>query len=112
MRPLKDAPTPAFVYLQQYTLHARVVGALAASLRSAPNLVWGGPNGAALVWYNHVSTVDRHARLVGGVTVTAYRVGKSDTENPHEAGRRVNKNSFVHDGAGWVLDRGADATLA
>ena len=112
MRPLKDTPTPAFIYLQQYTLHAAVVPTLAASLRSAPNLVWGGPNGAALVWYNHVSTVDHQARLVGGDTVTAYRVGKSDTENPHEAGKRVNKHSIVHDGAGWVLDGGADATLA
>jgi hypothetical protein len=112
MQPLTDTPTPAFIYLQQYTLHAAVVRTLAASLRSAPNLVWGGPNGAALGRYNHVSTVDHHARLVGGDTVTAYRVGKSDTENPHEAGKRVNKHSIVHDGAGWVLDGGADATLA
>jgi hypothetical protein len=112
MRPLKDTPTPAFIYLQQYTLHAAVVRTLAASRRSAPNLVWGRPNSLALVWCNHVFTVDRHAQLVGGDTVTAYRVGKSDTENPHEAGKRVNKHSIVHDGAGWVLDAGADATLA
>ena len=111
MRPLRDAPTPGLVYLQQYTFDAAVVARLAASLRSARHLVWGRPNGLALVWCNHVFTVDRHAQLVGGDTVTAYRVGKSDTEDPSDAGNRVNKNALVRDGAQWVLHPGADSTL-
>ena len=111
LRPLEDAPTPAFVYLQQFTLDAAVVASQAASLRSAPNLVWGQPNGSWLVWRSHVLTVHRHAQRVGGDTVTAYRVGKSDTESSSEAGNRVNKNALVLDGADWVLHTGADSTL-
>ena len=113
MRLLTMVPTPGFVYLQKYSLSADVVEQLAVSLGPAC-LVLGKPNGATLVWFNHVTNVNR-ARVVGAVdpgsNVDVYRVGKSSTENPHAAGKRVNEHSFCWNGSDWELDKRSDAFL-
>ena len=113
MRLLTMVPTPGFVYLQKYSLSADVVEQLAVSLGPAC-LLLGKPNGATLVWFNHVTNVNR-ARVVGAVdpgsNVDVYRVGKSSTENPHAAGKRVNEHSFCWNGSDWELDKRSDAFL-
>ena len=107
---VKKMPVPGLLYCQMATVSADVVERYAATL-SPSNLILDGSNGAFLVWFAHVETVKRHARLVGAKHVIVSRIGKSSTTTGADAGGRVNVNAFVVCNGALRLNPDADSAV-